>query len=312
VGGLFAALLLRRIGWQVDVFERSSTELSSRGAGIVTHDELFTVLRLAGIALDPLSLGVSVPGRRVFATNGDILRQLALPQVLTTWGRLYVVLREALPDRAYHVGMDLRSIEETPSSVIAHFANGTQEQADLLIGADGLNSTVRRQFLPETVQVYAGYVAWRGLVEEADLSLETRTSLCDWFAFSLPPGEQMLGYPVAGADGALMPGRRRFNFVWYRPANAGEPLAALLTDKGDIRHELSIPPDRIRPQVIAQMRADSERLLAPQFAEIVRRTRQPFLQAIIDLDSPRMAPGRHGRVAIVGAAAFVARPHVGM
>jgi len=104
-GGLFAALLLRRVGWQVDVFERSGTELSGRGAGIVTHDEMFAVLRRAGITLDPLSLGVPVPGRRVFGADGDTLRHLALPQVLTTWGRLHAVLRESLPDRAHHAGM---------------------------------------------------------------------------------------------------------------------------------------------------------------------------------------------------------------
>ena len=60
------------------------------------------------------------------------------------------------------------------------------------------------------------------------------------------------------------------------------------------------------------MRHDAERLLAPQFAEVVRRTKQPFLQAIVDLEASRMALGQHRRVAILGDAAFVARPHVGM
>jgi 2-polyprenyl-6-methoxyphenol hydroxylase-like FAD-dependent oxidoreductase len=86
----------------------------------------------------------------------------------------------------------------------------------------------------------------------------------------------------------------------------------LLTDTEGVRHELSIPPNRIRPAVMGQMRGDADRLLAPQFAEVVRLTKQPFIQAILDLETPRMALGRTCRVAILGDAAFVARPHVGM
>ena len=74
-------------------------------------------------------------------------------------------------------------------------------------------------------------------------------------------------------------------------------------------HGLAIPPDRIRPDVVAAMRQDAERLLAPPFAEAVRKTQSPFLQAIFDLAVPTMAVGR---VALLGDAAFVARPHVGM
>jgi 2-polyprenyl-6-methoxyphenol hydroxylase-like FAD-dependent oxidoreductase len=62
--------------------------------------------------------------------------------------------------------------------------------------------------------------------------------------------------------------------------------------------------------VIASMRRDADRLLAPQFAEVVRLTRLPFIQAILDLETPRMALG--SRTVILGDAAFVARPHVGM
>lgn len=79
-----------------------------------------------------------------------------------------------------------------------------------------------------------------------------------------------------------------------------------------MKHDLSIPPDRIRPAVIAEMRADADRLLAPQFAEVVRKTPQPFIQSILDLETLHMALGARRRVAILGDAAFVARPHVGM
>jgi 2-polyprenyl-6-methoxyphenol hydroxylase-like FAD-dependent oxidoreductase len=312
MGGLFAALLLRRQGWRVDVYERIGTQLAGRGAGIVTHDELFAVLREAGIDAAPASLGVSTPGRRIFGRDGAIIGERLLPQYLTSWARLYALLRQALPAAQYHHGKALAEIEEGGSTVTARFTDGTAEEAELLVGADGLFSTVRNQFLPEAQPRYAGYVAWRGLVEEAVLSDETRRTLCDWFSFSLPPGEQMLSYPVAGADEAAEVGRRRINLVWYRPAAADGVLRDLLTDTDGVRHELSIPPNRIRPVVMAQMRADAERLLAPQFAEAMCLAPQPFLQSILDLETPRMRLGESGRIALLGDAAFVARPHVGM
>jgi 2-polyprenyl-6-methoxyphenol hydroxylase-like FAD-dependent oxidoreductase len=312
LGGLFAALLLRNAGWQVDVFERIGDELSGRGAGIVTHDELFAVLRTVGIHVDPAALGVPVQGRRIFDRAGEIAGELKLAQILTSWGRLHAMLRASLPSESYRQGITLARVEERVDRVVAVFQDGTRFEADLLVGADGLFSTVRRQFLPDIEPRYAGYVAWRGLVDESELSEETRRTLCDWFAFSLPDGEQMLGYPVAGADEAVAAGRRRFNFVWYRPAAPGDALRELLTDVRGQQQPLSIPPNHIRPAVISRMRDDAERLLAPQFAEVVRQTKQPFLQAIVDLETPRMTLGQHRRVAILGDAAFVARPHVGM
>lgn len=310
MAGLFAALLLRRQGWDVDVYERIGSLLASRGAGIVTHRELFDVLARAGIDTRAASVGVAVPGRRVLDRTGRIAGELALPQVLTSWGRLYRLLKDAFPANRYHDGKNLVEATELDDQVVAQFADGTRVSADLLIGADGLFSSVRAKFAPDVRPVYAGYIAWRGLVEEQDLSYRTRAELCNWFAFSLPPGEQMLGYPVAGANEEMEAGRRRYNFVWYRPADADQRLPELLTDVDGVPHELSIPPTRIRPEIIGAMRRDAEQLLAPQFAEVVRRTSQPFIQAILDLEVPRMACG--ARSVILGDAAFVARPHVGM
>jgi 2-polyprenyl-6-methoxyphenol hydroxylase-like FAD-dependent oxidoreductase len=310
MAGLFAALLLRREGWNVDVYERIGSELAGRGAGIVTHHELFEVLGRAGIDTEAAAVGVVVPGRRVLDRSGRIVGELGLRQVLTSWGHLYGLLKAALPAEDYHHGKNLVEVAELGDRVVARFSDGSEVSADLLIGADGIFSCVRAQLAIDVRPAYVGYVAWRGLVNERDLSPRTRAELCDWFAFSLPPGEQMLGYPVAGTKEEMDVGERRFNFVWYRPANADHGLADLLTDIDGIRHELSIPPTKIRSDVIASMRRDAERLLAPQFAEVVRLTPQPFIQAILDLETPRMALG--SRTVILGDAAFVARPHVGM
>jgi 2-polyprenyl-6-methoxyphenol hydroxylase-like FAD-dependent oxidoreductase len=74
-------------------------------------------------------------------------------------------------------------------------------------------------------------------------------------------------------------------------------------------HEEGIAPQAIRAEVIAAMRADADARLCPQLAEAIRVTALPLVQPIYDLLSPRMA---FGRVALLGDAAFVARPHVAM
>jgi 2-polyprenyl-6-methoxyphenol hydroxylase-like FAD-dependent oxidoreductase len=305
MSGLLAALLLRRIGWDVDIFERVESELSGRGAGIVAQPDLIATLRRLGI--DPTDLGVQITTRKILDASGRFANEFACPQVLTAWERVYRVLRDALPAERYHRGRGVRSFEQTWTRVTAHFSDGGREEGDLLIGADGLRSTIRQQCLPELAPLYAGYVAWRALIPEAAFPPAIHRELFEFMTFCLPPGEQCLGYPVAGPDNDLRPGHRRYNVVWYRPADEHTELKHLLTDESGATHTISIPPPLIRREAIAQMRAAAERLLAPQFRAVVRMIDEPILQPIYDLETPRMA---FGRVAIVGDAAFVARPHV--
>ncbi len=301
LGGLFAGLFLRRIGWDVTIHERVGQELGSRGAGIVTHDVLQEKLALATGNHEPV--GVPVKGRVVLDLQGGVICENTRPQLLASWDRLWRRLRDAA-NGIYKQPSTLVSFEQDADGVTVNFAEGESIRADILVCADGIRSTARRLLLPDASPRYAGYIAWRGLVDEATLSAATRDALMDRFGFCLPPQEQMLGYPVDGADGE----GRRYNYVWYRAADTERDLPRLFTGTDGKFHGDSIPPDRLRPDVLAEMRDAATRLLAPQFAEIVHKTRQPLLQAIADLEVPRMAIGR---VVLLGDAAFVARPHVG-
>ncbi|GAC1341065.1 MAG: FAD binding domain-containing protein [Acetobacteraceae bacterium] len=305
LAGLFAACLLRRAGWEVEVFERAPVRLSGRGAGIVTHRPLFEALAAAGCDLGR-EIGVRVPGRVAFGRAGEAVVERSMPQVLTSWSRLYSLLDAVGP--AVRRGWSLEAYAADATGVVARFAGGREARGDLLIGADGLRSAVRRQMLPEVRAAYAGYIAWRGVTAEAALSAATHAALFERFAFSLPDGEQMLGYPIAGDEDDTRPGHRRYNFVWYRPVGP-EALAGMQVAADGAAYPDGIPPGLIRPELIRAMRADAERVLSPQFAEVVRDCAAPFFQPILDLDAPTMASGR---VALMGDAAFVARPHVGM
>src|SRR5258707_15577071 len=110
---------------------------------------------------------------------------------------------------------------------------------------------------------------WRGI--RGALPLDEMT-------FCLPRGEQIIGFPVAGPDNDLRVGHRRYNVIWYRPAEEATELQRLLTDERGVTHAISIPPTLIRREAVAAMRDAAERLLAPQLRDVVRLFDEPLLQ----------------------------------
>lgn len=308
LGGLFAANILLRQGHDVTLLEKTVGSLDGRGAGIVTHDALAQALKTAGVTVDE-TLGVPVTKRITLAADGQSLGEMELPQVLTSWSRLYQMLKESFPNERYLQGKAVKSVTQDANSVQVICEDGSQYGAELLIASDGIRSGVRAQVAPQIQPEYAGYIAWRGVCDEACLSNYTLETLFNRFGFCLPNGEQMLGYPVAGSGNDTRPGKRRYNFVWYRPASEHEELVSLLTDDNGHYYPTGIPPLKVSWKHIANMRNVAKEILAPQYAEIIEKTATPFLQAIYDVRSEQIV---FGRIALMGDAAFVGRPHVGM
>ena len=305
LGGLFAAHLLRGAGWNASVFERNEEELTGRGVGLGTHPQLIAILRSAGIAFDE-TMGIRVPKVVCLDRAGKIIVEQSMARTMSGWPRLYQALREALPAQDYRFGKRLYRVEQGDTGVTALFADGTRERGDLLVGADGVRLTVREQFLPRAQPIYAGYVAWRAVLDEAQVPPEIHREIFELYTFCLPEGEQLLGYPVPGRDNDTTAGRRGYNIVWYRPTDP-VALAHMCTDASGHCHAGAIPPPLIRQGVIARVKGEAKALLAPQIAEIFLRS-EPFFQPIFDLESPALV---FGRVVLTGDAAFVARPHVG-
>jgi 2-polyprenyl-6-methoxyphenol hydroxylase-like FAD-dependent oxidoreductase len=304
MSGLFAAAFLRRIGWGVDVYERSNVELVGRGAGITTHPELLEALQKSGAGT--ANLGVAVEKRIALDRAGRVIDEKRLPQILTSWDRLQRLMRATIEPARYHLGHAFERVQQDGSQVVVYFAGGRQERADLLVGGDGIRSSVRAQLAPAVQPIYSGYYIWRGAPNESDLKPQTRASIFPYFAFFLPGRQQIIGYPIAGLNDDLRPGRRRYNFIWYRVGDADE-LRAMCVDANGRQHEHSVPPPLIRADLIARMRADAREILPPQFLDCLDNM-QPFFTPIYDFSTPQLV---FGRAALVGDAAASARPHMG-
>ena len=305
LGGLLAANLLRLAGWEVTVFERNPDDLTGRGAGLSTHPQLLDVLQRIGIEFGE-GMGVKLDTLVCLDRNGRAFASCRNQRLMTSWGRLYRSLREPLPAESYRLGKSFARLEQDANGVTAIFDDGSSAAGDLLVAADGVRSTVREQLSPEAQPFYAGYVAWRAMLEERKVPTGIRTEIFGRYTFCLPEGELCLAYPVPGRNNETQVGRRAYNIVWYRPTDI-KALTDLCTDANGRYHGMAIPPPLVRPEVIADIKATAQALVAPQIADVFTRA-QPFFQPIFDLESSRTV---FGSVVLIGDAAFVARPHVG-
>jgi 2-polyprenyl-6-methoxyphenol hydroxylase-like FAD-dependent oxidoreductase len=305
LGGLFAATALRKIGWQVDVFERSPAVMDSRGGGIVLQADVLQHFRYAGIK-HTHALGVRSHDRLYFDRTGTVVHKEPMPQTQTSWNTLYNSMFSEFPSEHYHRGKTLIDLTQNEQRVTAVFEDGSSADGDLLIGADGASSTVRSLVLPGVGYTYSGYVVWRGLVDEDELPDFAKGALYEDFVFQQDPESLMLEYMVPGLNSSVNPGERRFNWLWYLKAGQGPELDAVLTDKNGNRRSHSIPPGALASEQDAYIREMGERQANPAFRELIRQTKDIFVQAILDLKVPQMV---FGRVLLTGDAAFVPRPH---
>jgi 2,6-dihydroxypyridine 3-monooxygenase len=305
LGGLTAALVLRDIGCEVEVFERSTAELEARGAGIVVLDQTVRYFVERDL-LDVEEVVTATPKVRYLEPDGGVRFEEDRRIQFSSWNTIYRALLEHFGTERYHLEKEMVGFDQDDEAVIVHFDDGTSHRCDLLVAADGIASTAREKLLPDAEREYAGYVAWRGTVPEGQLSATTYEDLRDAITYQLVPNSHVLVYPIPSLAGDLEPGRRLANFVWYRNVPAGEALEDLLTDRRGHTHDASLPPGAAREAYVDEILSYAEEHLAPQIAEVVLKTEKPFVQVVYDISVPRMV---FGRVLLMGDAAFAVRPH---
>ncbi len=310
LGGLTTACLLRDAGHDVTVFERSSRELEQRGAGIGFLRATYRYLaEQAG--LDVSTISIETDNIRYLNRDGSTAHNSQHSYLFSSWNTVYRKLLDAygssgdLSER-YRLGHELVDFASHASGVTASFGNGETWEGDLLVAADGIGSMVRSRLQPKAVPSYAGYVAWRGMVPESQLDPDIASQLGDAITYYVYANSHILVYPIPDNEGSVAVGGRLINFVWYRNYLEGGELTDLLTDQTGVERELSVPPGAMASHHVAEARATAAARLPPQIAAVVEATKELFVQVIYDIDVDQMV---FGRVAIMGDAAFAARPH---
>ncbi|MET0622200.1 MAG: FAD-dependent monooxygenase, partial [Pyrinomonadaceae bacterium] len=184
IGGLAAALALRREGFEPSVYEQAP-ELLEVGAGIAVWPNAFRALERLGLGGEVLARAGRIERALWLGRDGTPYKHFAFPEtgspaVALRRADLQTVLRAALPADSLHLGETFEEFKEFADGggeVVARFEGGAEVVCDVLVGADGLHSRVRSQVLGASEPVYRGYSVWRGVTRLAGAPLADGTAL---------------------------------------------------------------------------------------------------------------------------------------
>ena len=306
IAGCATAIALERLGCDVQVFERSSGVLRDRGSGIAIplalRDELIDSGYLPADYAHCLAtlrwwiLADGTPSGRLLWTQPALAAH-------NNWGVLWRSLRAGVADSRYHDGMAFHGFSRGADGVTAVFDDGSSQRFDLLVAADGYRSVIRQQVVPSTKPEYAGYILWRGNYPESRLrnpaAIQRGTEAGAWHCICLDGGHGIL-YMIPDFNGRADPGHRRVNWGIYAP----QPPELELSEP------TSIPPGEVTSELYTHL----DRLLAsavpPDYQAVIRESPieevsiQPIYDELVDSYV-------HDRVALIGDAGTVTRPHTG-
>jgi 2-polyprenyl-6-methoxyphenol hydroxylase-like FAD-dependent oxidoreductase len=172
IGGLTLAIALRRRGVPVTVLERAS-ELKPAGAGIALGPNAIVALERLGLRSAIVGAGASIGRSAILDSDGRVLgaeldvaaleREVGAPVVALQRTRLHDVLVDAAGPGVVRLGFTVLEYENLGDRVRVISTEGDRVEADLLVGADGLNSSVRAQLVSDGAPKYSGYTSWRGV-----------------------------------------------------------------------------------------------------------------------------------------------------
>ncbi|KAL9116206.1 MAG: hypothetical protein Q9227_000577 [Pyrenula ochraceoflavens] len=332
--GLMHGIMLKHHGYRVTILEQeTSTSRQGYDAGLKMEADFLDFLdkhdrvKRPHIIDNAAALTVS-HGGKISAQSGQTMRS-------TSWGLMLSILRAnfdgtksvAVPDAnigregdgevEFRNGARATDVKNKGSGVVVYYENISSGKthsiaADMVIIAEGSNSSTREVFLPGNRRQYAGYMCWRGTAPEASLDPKWNELYSERMPLHVMHRSYMLAYTVPTDNGDLDPGKRIHNWIWYNnlPADSNG-LAEVMTDSNGRLHYGTVPRSLVRPELWEKQKALAATSLPPGLAAILHQTRAPFVTKIFDVASPN-AVFCNGKVFIVGDALFTIRPNVGL
>lgn len=292
IAGAATAMAVRKAGFDVVVHEAHPDSAEDLGAFLTLASNGMRALAQLDASAAVTALGFPLTSMRVFDGTGEQLAQAPLGEAADPLLRYRCLrrgdLNSALQAEAVRRGIEIRhgarltSVESGPAGVTAHFADGGTATADLLIGADGLGSTVRRTIAAEAQPVYAGQRVFYGYTHTAPVSAseeEARITMVRGSAAAF-------GYAVS-PEGET---------YWFARVSA-DPLSADAIAQGT--------PETWRDLLVPLLRKDTTAA-----ADIVEATTGTFLVTNAT-EIPVGTPWRSGRALVLGDAAHAASPATG-
>jgi 2-polyprenyl-6-methoxyphenol hydroxylase-like FAD-dependent oxidoreductase len=298
-----------RAGYEVTVFERSSGELKSRGAGIATTPGV-----LAEMVADDL-IDETFPGcptsRITYVCQGDgdhagrwlgdapggVIRHF-------NWAHLFDNLRRRVPANVYRDGVTVEQVDASESNrAMLRTSDGRTESFDLIVCADGYQSLGRAIVAPGSPLSYRRMVAWRGILPEPAVPVIDLTATIR----AMFQGGYGVVYPIPGADGATEPGRRLLTWVFFLQV-APDDLDGLLLDVDGRQQSGSVAFGKVRPAVSDEFRQKMATALPPAVLEIIDASPDYSIQAIYSTVLPTY---HRNRLCLVGDAGSVLPPFTG-
>ena len=304
IGGLTTALLLRDVGFDVTIFERTPAVLDGRGSGIVLQPDTLRWFTERS-SKNPVELSTTTRWVQYLDRDDTVAHRDERTWSYTAWGTFYRALLDDFGLEKYVLGEFASGFDQDETGVEVRFVSGRTERADLVVFADGITSMGRGRLDPTATMTYSGYVGWRGTVPEHTLSAHARETLRDAISYTVVPNSHITMYPIPGEHG-VGPQDRLMNYVWYRNVPAGPELSEMLVDKRGFAGPVSIHPGQVQDRYVRDMREMAADVFGPAIAEVVTSTVHPYVQVVQDVRSSKMADGR---VALIGDAACAARPH---
>ena len=309
IAGCATAALLHRAGHDVIVFERSESDLVSRGAGIGTLTTVWQDMMARGLVDGTVPTVWTDYFRYVTRGSGTgqqrWLGDVPFSGTGCNWAHLCQGLRRGVPDELYRGASAVELIEAGPRGTTLHLFRGGSWDFDLVVCADGYRSMGRRLIDPDATLRYRGMVLWRGLIRESDIRVDPLDG-CDLLRVGYPGGHGLAGY-LPGSEQSTEPGKRLLMWGYYLQVPEGA-LSSVLVDDHERQQSSSVPFGKVHPQVKAGFESRLADLLPPLLFELVQQSSNSSIQAIYSV-APRSYA--RDRLCLAGDAGAVFPPFTG-